>query len=141
MSYGIRFWTTAVTLGWSLRYPSWRQGFVEVFASTRPTARSPTVSAGTRGWRDSLLALFHWQFPAIDIRRAGEEISAANATGEAAMRRAQLRGPGGVPTLARSSAWLKHSLARGPPWTRRRQIPRSLGQGCCPVQWHALEDR
>jgi hypothetical protein len=75
------------------------------------------------------LALFNWQFPTIDIRRAGEEISAANATGEAAMRRVQLRGPGGVPTLARRSARLKHSLARAPPWTRRRQIPRSLSSG------------
>ena len=43
------------------------------------------------------LALFNWQFPAIDIRRAGEEISAANATGEAAHAESPAARPRGRP--------------------------------------------
>lgn len=32
-------------LGWTLRYPSWRQGFVAAYASTSPTARTQGSSA------------------------------------------------------------------------------------------------
>jgi nucleoside-diphosphate-sugar epimerase len=33
-------------LGWSLRYPSWRQGFVAAYASTTPTGRTRSSSGG-----------------------------------------------------------------------------------------------
>jgi hypothetical protein len=34
-------------LGWELRHPSWREGFVAAYASTAPAERrSPTIAAG-----------------------------------------------------------------------------------------------